>query len=213
MNVGESVSMVNNLLNMKNQDDRISSRQVFAVLRSVATTFISRKLNELKLHRDFNLYKTQKVELEEIDAVSCGVMEFKTCNTIMKSKKPLKNLVFYNGGASVKNVSNLDRTISIEKTDLKQLMRNKKRFGYDNTKPFYYIDGEGFVYVVNSNIECVLVDVLSVGIDEEDCLNPALEQGFYVPSKLENDIFQTAVQELLLAKKIPTDDNPNLSAR
>ena len=212
MKIRDAIAIVKNNLNVKNQDDRISNRFVFSVLLSVAKTFISRKLNELRL-RGENLYKQEKVKLKKVDVVTCDIMEFRTCNKVMKSIKPLDNLIYYNGGASVRLVSNLDNSIRIEKTDLRKFMRDKSRQVYDDNKPYYYIDGQGYLYLVNTESECVLVDRIKLGVDYSDCKKSALEQEFNVPSKLENDIFQAAIQEISIQKQIPTDENANLDSR
>jgi hypothetical protein len=214
MKVKDAISRIMKGLNISTVDDRLSRRYLFSVLKNVATTFISRKLNELKLQKDYNLYSLIEVKLEKIDVVKSDVIEFRTCNTVMKSVNPIKNLVFYNGGGSINLVTNLDRTVTIEKIDLRQFARNKKRAFYNDKKPFYYVDGEGYLYIINSDIELVLASVLLVGVDESDCKKLALEQDINIPSKLEYDIFTTVINEIAgVTKRIPKDENSNLDSR
>jgi len=70
----------------------MSKRFVLHILEQKMTFFLSQKLRDRTLYRESNLFSVINCyELEKIDTVSCDIIEFKTCDVVMKGKKNSQN--------------------------------------------------------------------------------------------------------------------------
>lgn len=209
MTIGQAISRIKNDLKLLNKDDRRSSRYIFSVLVSIATTYIVRKLGERSLDNEENLYTwSEPIDMTEVSIVDTPLVEFRTCNVVMRSKKKLPDLLYSKYGGSIRAVTNLDKSMLIKKADLKQMLRNKDRRIKDRN-PIYYIQ-DGYLWIANSSIESVLTNYLSLYPTEDSCLS-AQEQEFRVPQKIEDDIFKGVLNELMSSTmRVVEDTNPNM---
>jgi hypothetical protein len=128
MTYREAVSKCINTLKLNNKDEHVSRRYVLRLLQDTAQVLLSQRLLDRTIGQDMNLYThIPCFEFEQIDTKKCQLIEFKMCNTLMKSKKPLPKLVFSRLGASIKDIVALDGNYRFTMIDKAQYQRNKKR--------------------------------------------------------------------------------------
>lgn len=221
MTNNEIVSRITNGFKLLNKDMRLSRRYILHIAEKNAEFLISHKLRDRTLFRETSTYSTiECLELEKKDTFTCGIIEFKTCNKLMRSKKQFKNLIDSKYGTSIKEVSSIDYQNVFLPSTLAQYRRDKQRLNkYDDTKKFYVKDG--YIYIPDTDIRKVSLELIVVNtfnlieIDsskQKNCKS-AWEYEFKIPSKLIGTLIDMVRNEISLSFQIQEDDNPNLSAR
>lgn len=214
----EFTSRVINGLNALSKDDRISRRYILHVGKQKSMFYISQKLNDRSLFREDNIYKTLDCfELERIEAVKCDIIEFRKCNSIMKSKKKLPKLIYSRYGSTLKEVTTVDEEKEFKPTTPSQYRRDKNRVSGTDYINYYVKDG--YLYLIDTEIEIVNLYLLTLDLDDIDnvsaCSTPGCKSlwdyEFIVPDKLEELIIAETVKEVAMKKQIPADENPNLN--
>lgn len=215
----EFTSRVINGLNALSKDDRISRRYILHVGKQKSMFYISQKLNDRSLFREDNIYKTLDCfELERIEAVKCDIIEFRKCNSIMKSKKKLPKLIYSRYGSTLKEVTTVDEEKEFKPTTPSQYRRDKNRVSGTDYINYYVKDG--YLYLIDTEIEIVNLYLLTLDLDDIDnvsaCSTPGCKSlwdyEFIVPDKLEELIIAETVKEVSMKKQIPADENPNLNS-
>lgn len=219
---GEIVSRVTNGLKFLNKDERISKRYILHIAEKNAEFLISHKLRDKSLFRESNVYSSVNCfELEKKDTYTCGVVEFQSCNKLMKSKKKLPDLIFSRYGAGMRYVTPIDIMSDEEFTPstLAQFKRNRRRLNLQTELKNYFIK-DGFVYIPESDVRAVSLELIVVNtfnlseIDaqfEKGCMS-AWEYEFKCPDKLLDTVIQKTIQEVAAARGIPEDENPNMDS-
>lgn len=210
-------------LRLTSKDRFISRRFILKVGREKTKFLLSQKLRDRSLYREENIYTDIPcVEMEKIDVISCPIVEFRTCKKLMRSKKRLPDLIYSRYGDSIRMVSNIDYSIIINRTNPVDYIRNKKRAGY-REKPLYYVR-DGYLYITDSNIETVSVQVLTLDKktasevecgcgDHSECDTP-LDYEFIGSDKLREVAYQETLKELVgTYMQIMPDENPNLNQK
>jgi hypothetical protein len=214
----EFTSRVLNGLNSLSKDDRISRRYILHVGKQKSTFYISQKLNDRSLFREDNLYTTLDCfELERIESVKCDIIEFRKCNSIMKSKKKLPKLIYSRYGNTLKEVTTVDDVKEFKPTTPSQYRRDKARVSGTDYINYYVKDG--YLYLLDTEIQIVNLYLLTVDLDQIDdasaCSEPGCkslwEYDFVVPDKLEELIIAETVKEVSMKKQVALDENPNLN--
>jgi len=215
----ELVSRIEQGLNALNKDSYIPRRYMLRVATSKAIFLMSQKFNEMSLFRESNLYRTFTCfELESIDRYSCDIVEFRTCNQVMKSKLKLPELVYSRYGSSLKEVSNIDFSKVFKPSTLFKYRKDKTRQEFLPENTFYIKDG--YLYLPDTEVSRVAIylytpntyEALKVASCEKDeCLNP-WEQDFVCSDKIEEAVIQEAIKEISMKIQVPTDENPNLDS-
>lgn len=205
-------------LNQLDRDRYLSKRYIISVGKEIMRGLLSQKLGDRTLYREDNIYSyVDCFELERIDTIVCPIVEFKTCNIVMKSKKPLPELIFSKYGAAIRSVMNLDNSEEIGKTSLKDYIRNKKRQGYKKTAK-YHTDKYNYLYIVDSEIEAVAVEVLTLSskqVEQSICgsfdnCKSSLEYEMVGSDKLETAVMQQTLSQIMgTFLQITPDENPD----
>ena len=213
------VSRILNGLKALSKDDRTSKRYALSVARQKAEFYIAAKLNDRSLYREDNLYKSLDCfGLKKIDTIKCDVIEFRTCNNIMKSIKKLPPLVYSKYGNTLKEVTNLDGTIDFRVTTPSEFRRDKNRQGKDPFIRFYVKDG--YLYLLDTIVKSVNLYLLTLETEKiaelsecstDDCLS-LWEHDFVCPSKLIENVVTETIKEIAGSKQMPTDTNPNMDS-
>lgn len=218
MTQGEFVSRVSNQVRMISKDENISDRFVLYTGLSIATKFITQKLQNRSINRDASLYSEVKcIEFEPISVFSCDYVEFKSCDKLSKSVKKLPDLIFTRYGSSVKELYSIDRKYNFTESTLHQLRNDSKRQGYkDSNDKFYILDNH--IYIPRE-IETLSGLILSTDLYDLDLISScstscesAWETEFVAPDSMLEDIIGYTVQNILQTKNIQPDDRPNLSS-
>lgn len=219
MTNNELVSRVINTLRSVDKDSRIPKRYVLKVATDKAIFLMAQKFRDRSLFREANLYQTVDCfELERIDTVKCPIVEFRTCNRVMKSKKKLPELIYFRYGSSLKEVTNVDFSLDFRASTPAQYRRNKKREKFRGGEDFYIRDG--FLYIPDSHVEVVSLYLYTPNeyeakkasaCEEDKCLNP-WDSEFVVSDKLREIVVQQTIQEISIRLGIPEDENPNMDS-
>ena len=214
----EFTSRVINGLNSLSKDDRISRRYILHVGKQKSTFYISQKLNDRSLFREDNIYTTLDCfELEKIEAVKCDIIEFRKCKSVMKSKNKLPKLIYSRYGNTLKEVTTIDEEKEFKSTTPSQYRRDKNRVSGTDYINYYVKDG--YLYLLDTEIQLVNLYLLTVELDELDnassCSTPGCktlwDYEFIVPDKLEELIISETVKEVSMKKQVALDENPNLN--
>jgi hypothetical protein len=214
----EFTSRVINGLNSLSKDDRISRRYILHVGKQKSTFYISQKLNDRSLFREDNIYTTLDCfELEKIEAVKCDIIEFRKCKSVMKSKNKLPKLIYSRYGNTLKEVTTIDEEKEFKSTTPSQYRRDKNRVSGTDYINYYVKDG--YLYLLDTEIQLVNLYLLTVELDEVDnassCSTPGCktlwDYEFIVPDKLEELIISETVKEVSMKKQVALDENPNLN--
>lgn len=213
----EAVSLVQNTLRLNNKDSVIPRRYILSILNSISRTYIAQRLQERTIQNDNNLYSEIRcVEFEQIEAIKCPIIEFRRCDVLMKSKKPLPELVFSRLGASIKEVTSIDGNYEFKIVTEEQYRRNKKR-KYDFGEVSVYLGTDNHLYIPDEEILTADVTVLTLNTEDiSECSScsdgqceDAWDSEFIAPDKLETLIIDKAIQTIGVAKQITPDVNSN----
>ena len=215
----ELVSRIELGLNALNKDAHIPRRYILQVAISKAITLMSQKFNDRSLFRENNIYRTiDCFEMERVDKFTCDIVEFRSCNTVMKSKHKLPKLVYSRYGSSLKEVSNIDYSLSFKKTTLSKYRRDKGRQEY--LPDYFFYEKDGFLYLPDTDVSRVALylyspneyDILKVrGCNKEECVNP-WDSEFICSDKITDVVITEAIKEISFKIQIPMDENPNMDS-
>jgi hypothetical protein len=219
---GEIVSRVLNGLKLLNKDELISKRYVLYIAEKNAEYLISHKLKDKSLFRETNAYSSVNCfELEKKDTYSCGVVEFKSCNKIMRSKKKLPNLIFSRYGAGIRQVTPIDFMSDEEfyPSTLAQFKRDRRRVRVQEDSKNYYIK-DGYVYIPDSDVRAISLELIVVNTFKIADIDSEFEKGcksawdyeFKCPDKILDTVVQKTIQEVAVGRGIPEDENPNMDS-
>lgn len=214
----EQADKVLTMLRLTSKDRYISRRLVLSVLWEKMTYLLSQKLRDRTLYREENLYKTiDCVEFEPVRGHSCDIVEFRNCKKLMRSKKPLKGLIYSRYGSSIRMVTNLDSTIRLERTTPADYIRNVRRKGYKPEPAFY--EKEGYIYLLETTMERGIIDLMTINLKEAEKLDSChkkqncksiLDYEFVGSDKLREIAVQEAYKEITsLYLSIQPDENPD----
>lgn len=221
MTYKEIVSRVVNSLNSVSKDNRIPKRYVLSVLKETGAFLLSQKMLDKTLYREEDLFKWIRcVELEEDDLVKCPIVEFRRCNSLMKSKKKLPKIIGSRYGYAVLVVATIDgnRRFSFSTLSDYTFLNSRKYFKkFKGTK--YYIS-DGYLYIPDSEVEVVDMLVLTLDEDADECsgcsekspCKSVWDTEFPLPAKFSNVVIQETIKELSLRLQIPKDENSNLDS-
>lgn len=218
MTFAGAVARVTNSLKLLNKDSRISRRFVLRVIRDILTTYTSQRMGERSLGNDYNLYsQIDCFEFEREDVVNCPIVEFRRCNILMKSKKPLPKLIYSRLGSSLKTVTSIDDNNEFLIVDRQQYRRNQKR-KYNLNETQVFLDENGYLYIPDKEILSVNPMFLTLETEKIDelcgCKEKPCKSGWEyelkIADKLIEPVFSQALQ-IVAATYGATiaDSNPN----
>lgn len=217
MNNKKLVSRISNSINSVNKDARVSKRYILEVATSKAIFLMSQKFRDRSLFRESNVLTTINCfELEKIDKYKCDIVEFKSCNTVMKSKCKLPELVNSKYGPSLKEVTNIDFSIDFRPTTPFKYRRDKRRDGFGEDR-FWYIK-DNYLYLPDSDVMTVSLALYTPntyeavkvsGCNDSECLNP-WDFEFACSNKLLEVVIQQTIQEIFMRLQVVPDENPNM---
>lgn len=221
MTKGQLVSRIVNDIRALNKDEHVSRRYILQIAKDKAKFLLAQKLRDRSIFREDNLFTTiDCFAMEKDDIVKCDIIEFKRCNSLMKSKKKLPDLVFSRFGDSIVSVTTVDGMIAFLPTSLNQYRLNSKRkFAKFVTSNYFYVR-DGYLYLPDVEIEAVNIILLTTDKDEADAVSDCKEcddcksiwdYEFVCSDKLLEAVVADTLQEVLSTyKQIVVDENPNM---
>lgn len=220
MTNNEIVSEFTNMFRLNNKDNRIPKRFILKTLQDSTAFLVSQKWAERSLLQDMNIFTTINCfEFEKINVKNCPSIEFRLCNTLMKSKKPLPKLLFSKLGGSIRDIVSLDGNYRFNFVDETQYRRNKNRKYKIKNEVYLYIGSDNHLYIPDEEIYSLDLTVLTLdkngaedasGCSDEDsdCKNKWNTE-FIVPDKLLEAVKSLALEKLGVNRQIIQDLNPN----
>lgn len=214
----EIVSKVMNVFKANNRDDRKSRRFILKLLQDTATQLLSQKWLDRTILSETNLYTTINcLEFKRIEVKECPSVEFRMCNILMKSKKPLPKLIFSRLGASIKQIVSLDNNFKFTLVDESQYRRNKKRQYKLKDEVYIYLGTDNHLYIPDQEIWSLDLDVLTPNPEDADTCSACSDKKcsskwdaeFIVSDKLLDVVFNQTLQVLGLSAQVREDQNPN----
>jgi len=215
----EFVSRISNQLRMLSKDAYISDRFILNIGVTIATKFITQKIQRKSINRDMSLYKEiQCIEFEPENVFKCNYVEFKSCKKLSKSKKNLKDLdiVFTRYGSSIKELYSIDRNNTYSESTLYQYRLDSERQGEINDNKFFILGGHIYVPKEISALSGLILAMDQYELDnicgcKEDC-ESAWDKEFIAPNSMLDDVISYTIQNALQTKQIPEDEKPNLNS-
>lgn len=218
MNKKVIVDRVQTQLRQLSKDRWMSSRFILHILEEKMKFLLSQKMLDRTLYRESNLYtQINCFEFEKVDRIKCDIIEFRTCQKIMKSTEKLPELLYSRFGDSIRIVTNLDQTERLDKTTPTDYVRSRNRkFNYN--PPMFYERG-GYLYLLNTEMEAAFIELLTLdtetaenldcGCEKQPCKS-ALEYPFIGSDKLKEIVVQQTIQELAQTYlQIQQDEKPD----
>lgn len=218
---GEAVSEIIGILKRSNKDNKISRRLVLKLLKDSAQFLISQKFGDRTILGETTLYSyIPCFDFEKIETKRCGVIEFRNCNVLMKSVKPLPKLIFSKLGGSIREVVSLDGNYTFTFVDEVQYRRNKNRKYKIKNEVYIYLGADNHLYIPDEEIYSVDLTVLTTdpeeakkasnckGSDDNKCKS-IWDEDFICPDKLITVVKDLTLQKLQLTVQIREDQNPN----
>lgn len=215
----EIVDRAVNTIKSYGKDSRVSKRYILKVFLDKLEFFISQKLSDRSLFKETDLYTTiECLELESVDVYTCDVVEFRSCNKVMRSVKELPQVVSSRYGLAIKDVTNIDNSIEYKATTPSEYRRNKIREGKDPNQRYYTKDRR--LYLPDSSTELVNLSILtleSYKANESSSCNKNSCKSYWeyslpTSSKINEIAYQETLKELGFSLQIPKDENPNLNS-
>jgi len=216
----EIVSRISNQVRMITKDDYVSDRFVLSTAVSIASKFITQKIQSRSIDRDASLYREVScIEFEPENVFTCNYVEFSSCNKLSKSVKNLGEigLLYTRYGSSIKELYSIDRqSTSFAESTLYQLRMDSARQGSNYLEEKFYVLNN-HIYVPRE-IEALSGNILaldqyeldSISSCEENCQS-AWEKDFICPDSMLEDVIGYSIQNIVQTKQIQEDEKPDLS--
>lgn len=163
------VSDVITSLRSINIDDRISNRFVLSRLKDKVRLLIKQDLDSRRLFKITGIWKTIKCfPMISIDFMECG-LDIPHCNFVMKSVKKLPKSFDSSYGTLVKvfTINGDKEYTQIKIGDYKDILNRE----YINKNIKYFWIDDGYIYIPESQVEEVMVVILTENPQEVDILN------------------------------------------
>lgn len=215
----EITSEIVNILRTNNKDNRLSRRFILSLLRDSAEFLISQKWGDRSILSETSLYTYLPCfEFEKVNVKECPSLEFRLCNILMKSKKPLPKLIFSRLGSSIRDIVSLDGNFIFTYVDELQYRRNKKRQHKLKNEVYIYLGSDNHLYIPDEEILTVDLTILTTDTTciedcsacmEKDACKSLWDCEFKISFKILEAVKDMALARLGVTKQIREDQNPD----
>ena len=211
--------MINQGFNAVAKDTFIPRRYILSVFKNIAKTLIGQQADRKQLFRLSKMFKVLNcVELESVDIISCPIVQFRSCRSLMKTKKPLPDLIETKIGPVIILVQTLDGNKTFyQKSQLEMSNQNKRR-GAEKFEGGYYYVINNDLYIPDSEIEIVTITLLTLD-DEVECdscqdgnCDSYWERELIIPDKLLQIAIKETIIQVSARFQLPKDENPDLDS-
>lgn len=213
----EFVSRVSNQVRMVSKDDYISDRLVLFTGMSIARKLITQKIQRRSIDRSMNLYtEITCLEFEPVDIFKCNYVEFKSCDKLSRSKKPIKDLIYTRYGSSLKELYSIDRKYNFKESTLYQLRNDSERQNSKaSTDKFYLLEDHIYIPMDVCELNALAIHLDPYDLNQlsscSDKCKSAWEYDFVCPDSMLEDVLSYTIQNLLQSKSIQEDEAYNLN--
>lgn len=219
MSNNDIVSEFTNLFRLNTKDNRIPRRFILSLLRDATTFLVSQKWAERSLLSDTNIFTPIPCfEFKKDSVKSCPSIEFRRCDILMKSVKPLPKLLFTKLGGSIRDIVSLDGNYTFSFIDETKYRRNKNRKYKVKNEVLLYLGTDNHLYIPDQEIYSLDLNVLTLDRSDAEKVSGCYEiseciskwsEDFICPDKLLEAVKDITAQRLGIVKQIKEDSNPN----
>lgn len=223
---GDFVATIRNDLNALNKDDYVSARYILSIAYPYVRYLVNTRPLQ-KLFRDVDAFTyVPCIELKQIKTFDCCIAEFKTCDKIMRSKKPIPEILNTKAGLAIEAVLNANNSDEYDPLRTAADFLNTKKRQFGGKFKYFYIGNEGggdYLYLLNTTNELVNMNAAFLSENEALALSTCSEEDFSCASRLEDKFvcpeeFHSTVRDQTLAsivggrKQIVADERPDLDS-
>lgn len=219
MTQGELVSRIQNIFNSSSKDVFIPRRFILSTFKSISKSLISIQADRKQLYRLSKMFRVLNcVEMIPIDIISCPIIQFRSCRSLVKTKKPLPDLIETKIGPVIILVQTLDGNKTFYQKSQLEMSNQNKRKGAEKFEGGYYYVINNDLYIPDSEIEIVTITLLTLD-DEIECdtcqdenCSSYWNNELIIPDKLLEIAVQQTIQQISMRLQIPKDENENLDS-
>ena len=223
MNNKDFVARVVNGIKGLSKDAHISKRYILGIGRAKAKFLMSQKLDELSLFKEDQIISTVNCfRLKPDYIISCDIVEFRRCESLMKSVERIPETIFGKVGAGIIAVTNLDGTKKYSYATPNAISKKKKRRYSDKVNQRFFYIRDGYLYLPNSTTELVNIDLFAINEAEvnevSECskcteCTSAWDSKFICPDRFVDLVLRETIQEVAsIYRTSIEDENPNLDS-
>lgn len=202
----ELISRIKNSNKFLSDDDLISDRFIYSLLKQKASVLIKREANLRKLQGSDNVYQGY----ECLDLIPAKGSECDLSCPVMRSKNQLPNIEEGLYSYFIQGVFNTSNSEEIFPTTIKDFI-NHSRLRIKTPKKFYTIRNR-YLYVLDPDVECVNMYAYFTepieDIDGTQCLS-MYEKEFKIPAYLTDSLIELCNQALINYRKSPMEMEDN----
>ena len=214
------VSRVVNGLRALSKDTHVSQRYILSIAKTKARFLMSQKLDEMTLFKESGLISVVDCfPLEPVGPKDCGIVEFESCSSVMRSCKKLPEGLFGKNGSGIINVFNMDESKEyVYITPRGYFQRKDRKYKRKNSSFFTIADGR--LLLLDSKNEMVRLFMIALDKDEANSLSECSpkdnhkskwESEFVCPDRFLDLVIRDTITEVAnFYRTTPVDENPNL---
>ncbi len=220
MKIREAISLIRIGLKELHVDSNMPNMYYWNKLQAKSSLFMQRESDGLELSRVQRLHQILScIKMEQAPLIDdcCGV---KSCYTVMRSSYEIPPIYSDSHGVIIKRLTTLDESKEIKLVTPQQLLRMKKDTNSKYDKQIYAFYRNNRIYLVNKKYPVLKMEAMfkydldtipkyDCGEQIRSCVK-LIDTEWIIPSKLEDIIINTIIQEILQGyKQIPADPNIN----
>lgn len=204
MKINELISKVRSSQRWIADDDMMSDRLLFSMIITKASLLIKREINARKLLNSDNVFTPYEcLNLKLTDLNKCGIdCSGRARRSVNKLPKLQEGIYNY----TIQGVYNIDNSREIYPTTIREFI-NRSKLRY-KPKDIYYIIKDGYLYILDLDVESVNIYLYTNDLIENDCRS-AFEHEFKFPGYLEDSLFEMVAASLINYHRYPKDVTDN----
>lgn len=206
--IGELISQIRNQAKSVYQRNRyISDRLVYSLIKKHAALFTYREDANMKMSKARYLYTSLPfLELEEVDAVEAKCTGIRSGCIFKRTKEKLPPLMKGYGIPLIGDVTSIDGSEKVTRTNPVQYINKTKNIKYNDTK-YYWILND-YLYFPNLEWDAIKVEAVLDAEKTDDCGNidpcaVAQDIEFNVPQHLLSTIQAEVIKDIAFMLQIP----------
>lgn len=209
--IAEAISRIRSSIKAIKEDSFLTDRTIYFSISKYAKTLIKREDNQFKLMKMSQIFKILPyVELIDVDKVEAGCLGVYSQCFFKRSKEKLPSILDGMFGPIIRNVSSIDGTIEMFRTDPRTWSSITKSTTFKYNTRFYFWFLNGYIYCPNIDWEAIKIEaIFENAIDVCETKDCALiqEQSINIPEYLFSEIEQLVIKDLTLTLSIPSDSS------
>ena len=213
MKIKEVISKIRSRNKWLSEDSEISDRTLYSIAQDKAAVLIKQEFNKGRLLVSDNVFQVLECkDLKLVSAVECD-LPASICSKVRRTNLQLSGLGDSELGYSIQGVFNIINSEEIFPTTIREFIQlNSLRIKPVKT---YYIVKNGYVYVLDQDIECINIYAYSVeDLTNKDVCTYMGDRLFKLPEYLKDGLFNMVDASLINLHKFDVDkDDDNNETR